>query len=196
MLTYPAWCTAVDQKQLEQALVAAKPPLVEFDNDPRSRLVFGLVQSLYTSDADALRAVRAVYEVMTRIVERQITPPGPADVRAFLDQVIVELDDLRPQTTSFDTFVQMVHAAVGVAVPMPPVRDGAHDDRVPLTVSQCAEQLQTSDDTILRLIHTNKLPAFKINTRWRIDQAELDRLRTAHPEKYPDHPRRRNSRPA
>jgi excisionase family DNA binding protein len=112
----------------------------------------------------------------------------------LLDQVIVELDRFRPQTTSFDAFLQTVYVAVGAVEPTPLGRDGARDDRVPLSVSECAEPLGVSNDTIERMIRTHTLRAFKVNKRWRIEQAEVDRLRAAHPEKYPDRTRRRNSR--
>jgi excisionase family DNA binding protein len=44
-----------------------------------------------------------------------------------------------------------------------------------------------ADDKIRRMIKGGTLRAFRVGKRtWRIDQSELDRLRAAAPEKYPN----------
>jgi hypothetical protein len=52
-----------------------------------------------------------------------------------------------------------------------------------LTVAQCAEMLQTTEISILKMIHSGELPASNINTkknaqrpRWRVPETDLASL--------------------
>ena len=42
-----------------------------------------------------------------------------------------------------------------------------------LTLKQTAELLQLSTRTLLRMVKSNELPAFKVGRQWRIQKSEL-----------------------
>ena len=45
-----------------------------------------------------------------------------------------------------------------------------------LTLHECQQILQVSRGTMLRLLHENEIPAFRVGNRWRIQRkAMLDR---------------------
>lgn len=44
---------------------------------------------------------------------------------------------------------------------------------VVLTVNEAAQFLACSTDTVLRMIHSNEVPAFLCGKTWRIDKAEM-----------------------
>ena len=47
--------------------------------------------------------------------------------------------------------------------------------RPPLTVQECATAMRVSKMTVLRLIHSGELPAFKIRHQFRVPVNELER---------------------
>ena len=42
-----------------------------------------------------------------------------------------------------------------------------------LTLHECQQILQVSRGTMLRLLHENEIPAFRIGNRWRVQRKEM-----------------------
>jgi excisionase family DNA binding protein len=64
-----------------------------------------------------------------------------------------------------------------------------------LSVDECAALLAVDHKTIRRLIEREKLPALKVGRLWRINPADLERLRYHAPEAAAARRRRRRPRP-
>ena len=45
-----------------------------------------------------------------------------------------------------------------------------------LTPKEAADKMRFSTKTVLRMIRTNKLPAFKMRGRWRIEESSVDAM--------------------
>ena len=197
MLTYPAWCSAVDRAVIESALAEACPPQL-FIVGPRSRRSWGGAPepdpSPRVSEPVAVQTVVKVAQVVASRRTRQ-----DPDAEDLLAQIIVCVAERRASPTSpLPIFETKVHEALRACpwwsspVPLPPasVPDKTTPYALPplLTLREAAKRLRLSVDTLERMERDGEL-----EIRWvgkgkkrRVSVTELHRLLALNPYRYRD----------
>ncbi len=193
-LRYPTWFSALDKRFIDDALsTAAASATLQATPEiaPRRALTGPLHGRLFASEGAAVDGVLQVFAVVVRVVSAPREAPVEGERRQIahqlFDELVVWIADLTPSVTDdFETRVRDALATcswwteafqAASAEPVSGAATKTTDERVPLSISEFAERLGVSNDTIERRIKAGKLSTVQVGKRQKIPQSELDRLR-------------------
>ena len=185
---YPAWFSALDRDRIERAVLAAERTGLFAYHGPPEHAGQG---PFAASDATAIQWAIDVFAGVVETVQRRRDSQPPEGLRSatddLLNQIIVWAQRKQPYATlNPDAFEAAVRRALeaqpGLAVLTVPastssvVNQPAEDD--PLwSRPAAAENLNTSEDTITRMINNQELRFVTVGKRKKIPSSELKRLR-------------------
>jgi len=197
----PDWCSPIDCDRVEAALSQAAAPREWPRPDHRTSVVILTpVQQDYPTELATIAAVEAVVAVISDVFrqrrDRWSTQPDEARRAAddLLEDVIRWAYAWHPlkATTSLITFADHVRDVVSTRswwrdfVKMLSGAGDARaigtiarvvDERAPLSISEAAERLGISDDSLRRMEKAGKIAFSRLSARLvKVPQAEIDRL--------------------